>query len=113
MNDMLDKVIEEEEMSIKGEEERVKEEKVSEEEMNVPLPRERRDAVCVYELDDTIDASLISSLPEEEVSVTNEHDRLVFTLTVMSLRLREPELMLNTEEAVEEKEDVMLNAVQY
>ena len=49
VNAMLDKVMEEEEMSINGEEERVKEEKAREVPMNIPLPRERRDEVCVYE----------------------------------------------------------------
>ena len=81
--------------------------------MNEPIPRERRDGVCVYEWDDIIDASLISSLPEEDVMVTNEHGRFVSTLTVMSLRVRDPVLMLNTEVVVEEKEDVMLNVVAY
>ena len=105
---------EEEEISINGEEERVKEEKVSEEAMNVPIPRERRDVLCVYSWDDRINASLISNLPDEDVMVTNEQDRLVFTLTVMSLSVREPELMLNTEAVVvEEKDEVMLNVVRY
>ena len=69
--------------------------------------------MCVCEWDDIIDASLISSLPEEDVMVTNEHGRFVSTLTVMSLRVRDPVLMLNTEVVVEEKEDVMLNVVAY
>ena len=111
MNVVSFKVMEEADMSIKGEEERTKEEKVSEVPMNVPLPRERRDGVCVYEVDDSIVASLISSVPSFDVIVTNEHGKLAFTDTVRSLRVRAPVPMLNTEVAVEEKEEVRLKVV--
>ena len=109
VNVMLERVREEEETSIKGEEERVKEEKASEVPMKAPLPRHSRDGVCVYEWDETIDASFISTVPLD-VIVTNEHGRLAFTDTVMLLRVRDPVLMLNTE-VVEEKEDVRMKVV--
>ena len=114
VNVVLDKVEVEEEISINGEEESVKEEKLSEVPMNVPLPRERRDAVCVYESDDTIDTSLISTLPDD-VMETNEHARLLFTLTLMSLTLRPPLLMIITELVLllQVKDELMLKVVLY